>query len=69
MIADKNDLLGCEETKKSGYFTKVTLKDKSNVYSLGERVQILLTPESGIIVPYMVEDQNQVCLFENRNSF
>lgn len=61
MISDKTDLMGCEESVKRGMFTtKVSLKDKSNVYSLGDRIQILMTADPGIIVPYMVEDQNLV---------
>ncbi|KAI8927959.1 Sac2 family-domain-containing protein [Entophlyctis helioformis] len=39
VIADKLDLIGCEESAKRGLFTgRLALKDKSNVFTLGDRV-------------------------------
>jgi hypothetical protein len=62
-IADKNDLIGGQEIAKRGIFgtgNKTQLRDKSNVFCLGERVEIITHPEAGIIVPQAAEDQNSV---------
>ncbi|KAJ3296154.1 hypothetical protein HDU79_007408 [Rhizoclosmatium sp. JEL0117] len=68
VIADKADLIGSAETQGSGsggasrftlglFGNKSQLKDRSNVYSLGERVQVLTTDDSGIILPHIAEEQ------------
>lgn len=40
--------------------TKTAVKDKSNVYTLGERMQILTNPDPGIILGHLAEEQNLV---------
>ena len=63
-IADKLDLIGCEEgvRKPTLFATRVApIKDKANVFSLGERIQVLSDPEPGIIIPQAAEDKNLVC--------
>ncbi|KAJ3070045.1 hypothetical protein HDU98_006918 [Podochytrium sp. JEL0797] len=39
------------------FSNKSQLKDRSNVYSLGERVQVLTTEDAGIILPHIAEEQ------------
>lgn len=64
VVADKSDLMGAEETKKigTGLFSsnKVVIKDKSNVFSLGDRVNVISTTDSGILLGHVVEEQNLV---------
>ncbi|KAI9348662.1 Sac2 family-domain-containing protein [Obelidium mucronatum] len=69
VIADKGDLIGSAEAQGSGvgaaasrftlglFSAKNQLKDRSNVYSLGERVQVLTTEDAGIILPHIAEEQ------------
>ncbi|KAJ3404153.1 hypothetical protein HDV05_007317, partial [Chytridiales sp. JEL 0842] len=60
VIADKLDLIGMEErAKRGGLFTsKTAIKDKANVYALGDRIQVLLSSDTGIILSHIAEDQN-----------
>lgn len=58
VIADKLDLIGCEENAKRGLFSKTTLKDKSNVFTLGERALVGDESEMGIILPFTAQEQN-----------
>jgi hypothetical protein len=67
--AGKTDLMGIEEAAKRGatsiLFSKVTqIKNKTNVFTLGDRVNVLLNPEPGLIIPQAVEDQSQKLPFE-----
>ncbi|KAJ3025912.1 UNVERIFIED_CONTAM: hypothetical protein HDU68_006497 [Siphonaria sp. JEL0065] len=72
VIADKGDLIGSAEAQGSGgsgvgtaasrftlglFSAKNQLKDRANVYSLGERVQVLTTEDAGIILPHIAEEQ------------
>ena len=69
VVADKSDLMGTEDTKKSGgglfSSSKMVIKDKSNVFSLGDRINVLSMIESGILLGHVVEEQNLV-YFTNR---
>ncbi|KAJ3200450.1 hypothetical protein HK099_002682, partial [Clydaea vesicula] len=60
IIADKLDLIGCEENAKRGglFASKINLKDKSNVFTLGERIQVLTNADAGIILGHIAEEQN-----------
>ncbi|KAL2914393.1 Vacuolar protein sorting-associated protein 52 [Polyrhizophydium stewartii] len=65
VIADKLDLIGCEEGAKRGLFSgRLTLKDKTNVFTLGERVHVLTNPEPEIILPHIAEDKNMKYSYE-----
>ncbi|RKO84574.1 Sac2 family-domain-containing protein, partial [Blyttiomyces helicus] len=65
VIADKLDLIGCEESAKRGLFTgKLALKDKTNVFTLGDRIQVLTNPDLGIILTHVAEDQNMKFPYE-----
>ncbi|KAJ8328797.1 Vacuolar protein sorting-associated protein 52 [Batrachochytrium dendrobatidis] len=59
VIADKFDLIGCEEGAKRGLFSgRLTLKDKTNVFTLGDRLQVLVNPDPGIIMLNIAEDSH-----------
>ncbi|KAJ3300194.1 Vacuolar protein sorting-associated protein 52 [Borealophlyctis nickersoniae] len=65
VIADKLDLIGYEESAKRGLFTgKLVLKDKTNVFTLGDRLQVLTNPDPGIILTHVAEDQNMKFAYE-----
>ncbi|KAJ3031355.1 UNVERIFIED_CONTAM: hypothetical protein HDU68_004772 [Siphonaria sp. JEL0065] len=72
VIADKGDLIGSVEAQGSGgsgvsaaasrftlglFSAKNQIKDRANVYSLGERVQVLTIEDAGIILPHIAEEQ------------
>ncbi|KAJ3035124.1 Vacuolar protein sorting-associated protein 52 [Rhizophlyctis rosea] len=64
-IADKLDVIGVEESQKRGIFTgKLALKDRTNVYTLGDRINVLTDPDPGIILSHAAEDQNLKFPFE-----
>ncbi|KAJ3130428.1 hypothetical protein HK100_008030, partial [Physocladia obscura] len=44
-------------TSLSASGNKPQLKDRSNVYSLGDRVQVLMTDDAGIILHHIAQDQ------------
>jgi hypothetical protein len=62
VIADKTDLIGMEESaKRTNIFsTKVSLKAKGNVYSLGDRIYTLTNADPGIILTHASEENNLV---------
>ncbi|TPX48681.1 hypothetical protein SeMB42_g02918 [Synchytrium endobioticum] len=66
VIADKFDLIGYEESVKKGLFSgKLALKDKTNVFTLGDRLHVLTNPpDSGIILPHIAENSNLRYPFE-----
>ncbi|KAI9016791.1 Sac2 family-domain-containing protein [Hyaloraphidium curvatum] len=57
----KSEFLGQDEAKK-GLFaaSKPAVRDRGNVYSLGDRIQVLSNPDPGIIVTHVAEASNQV---------
>lgn len=66
--ADKSDLIGVEENlrKGSGLFGsgKSTLKDKTNLFSLGDRSDTLRMQDPGVILPHVAEAKEQRYQFE-----
>ncbi|KAI9202758.1 Sac2 family-domain-containing protein [Polychytrium aggregatum] len=65
IIADRLDLIGCEESAKRGLFSgKLALKDKTNVFTLGDRINALVNPDSGIILAHVAEEQSLKFPFE-----
>ena len=46
-------------------FSKSTIKDKTSVFTLGDRIQVLTDPDPGIIIPQVAEDRNMVILKES----
>ena len=58
-IANKLDLIGCEEGAKRGLFSgSRALKDKTSIFTLGDRVKVLSNPDPGIILPHLAEENN-----------
>ncbi|KAJ3117755.1 Vacuolar protein sorting-associated protein 52 [Phlyctochytrium bullatum] len=65
VIADKTDLIGAEESTKRGLFvSKSALKDRTNIFTLGDRIQILHTADPGIILAHIAEEQQLKFPFE-----
>ncbi|GAA5797571.1 Sac2 family-domain-containing protein [Helicostylum pulchrum] len=66
-IADKTDLIGIEENiRKGGLFgtSKVALKDKSNLFALGDRSDTLRMQDPGVILVHVAEAKEQKYQFE-----
>ncbi|KAJ3105839.1 hypothetical protein HDU97_007483 [Phlyctochytrium planicorne] len=57
IIADKQDLIGAEERL---FVSKTALRDKTNVFTLGDRIQVLQTADPGIILAHIAEEQHLV---------
>ncbi|RUP47313.1 hypothetical protein BC936DRAFT_145868 [Jimgerdemannia flammicorona] len=66
VIADKTDLIGVEESAKKGLFGtgKVALKDKTNVFALGDRIETLRQQDAGVILVHVAEDKSQKYPYE-----
>ncbi|KAI8646533.1 Sac2 family-domain-containing protein [Parasitella parasitica] len=65
--ADKTDLIGAEESnRKGGLFgtNKVTLKDKTNLFALGDRSDTLRIQDPGVILVHVAEAKEQKYQFE-----
>ncbi|KAL7311551.1 Vacuolar protein sorting-associated protein 52 [Mucor circinelloides] len=65
--ADKTDLIGVEENnRKGGLFgtSKVTLKDKTNLFALGDRSDTLRIQDPGVILVHVAEAKEQKYQFE-----
>jgi hypothetical protein len=58
-LAEKTDLMGLEESSKKGIFQiPIKMKEKTtNVFSIGERAQILSPQDAGILLPLAFEGQ------------
>ncbi|XP_077986713.1 vacuolar protein sorting-associated protein 52 homolog [Glandiceps talaboti] len=65
-VADKDDLMGVEDTAKRGFFSsKPSLKNRSTVFTLGNRGDILTTDlEGAILVPHAAHKSEQKYTFE-----
>lgn len=65
--ADKDDLMGAEDSAKKGFFSsKPTLKNRSTVFTLGSRGEVLTTDLEGpIIVPHASQKQETKHNFES----
>lgn len=61
VLADKNDLIGADDTAKKGLFGtgRLTLKDKTNVFTLGDRIQVLQNIDGSVILTHVAETQQQ----------
>ncbi|EPB81607.1 hypothetical protein HMPREF1544_11675 [Mucor circinelloides 1006PhL] len=65
--ADKTDLIGVEENnRKGGLFgtSKVALKDKTNLFALGDRSDTLRIQDPGVILVHVAEAKEQKYQFE-----
>ncbi|XP_077363755.1 vacuolar protein sorting-associated protein 52 homolog [Festucalex cinctus] len=56
-VADKDDLMGVEDTAKKGFFSKPSLKSRNTIFTLGHRGAILSPPEleGPILVPHTAQ--------------
>ncbi|KAM9775898.1 vacuolar protein sorting-associated protein 52 homolog isoform 2-T2 [Syngnathus typhle] len=56
-VADKDDLMGVEDTAKKGFFSKPSLKSRNTIFTLGQRGTILSPPEleGPILVPHTAQ--------------
>ncbi|XP_074653909.1 vacuolar protein sorting-associated protein 52 homolog [Tubulanus polymorphus] len=65
-LADKDDLMGVEDTAKRGLFSKPTLKNRSTVFTLGDRGKVIGADlEAQVIVPHMSSKSDQKFSFES----
>ncbi|ORZ14245.1 Sac2 family-domain-containing protein [Absidia repens] len=68
LTADKTDLIGIEEhaRKGGGLFSssKTALKDKTNLFSLGDRMDTLRLQDPGVILVHVAEDKDMRYQFE-----
>ncbi|XP_026995029.1 vacuolar protein sorting-associated protein 52 homolog [Tachysurus fulvidraco] len=56
-VADKDDLMGVEDTAKKGFFSKPSLKSRNTIFTLGQR-EAVLSPaelEGPILIPHAVQ--------------
>ncbi|XP_030202200.1 vacuolar protein sorting-associated protein 52 homolog isoform X2 [Gadus morhua] len=56
-VADKDDLMGVEDTAKKGFFSKPSLKSRNTIFTLGQR-GALLSPaelEGPILIPHTAQ--------------
>ncbi|KXS13007.1 Vps52-domain-containing protein [Gonapodya prolifera JEL478] len=69
--SDRSDLMAEEGARRGlsilglgGAVSKLVVKDKANVFALGDRVQVVLNPDPGIILVTMAEANNARYPFE-----
>ncbi|XP_053366646.1 vacuolar protein sorting-associated protein 52 homolog [Clarias gariepinus] len=56
-VADKDDLMGVEDTAKKGFFSKPSLKSRNTIFTLGQRGAVLSPAEleGPILIPHAVQ--------------
>ncbi|XP_041739747.1 vacuolar protein sorting-associated protein 52 homolog isoform X2 [Coregonus clupeaformis] len=56
-VADKDDLMGVEDTAKKGFFSKPSLKSRNTIFTLGQRGAVLSPAEleGPIIIPHTAQ--------------
>ncbi|XP_048849230.1 vacuolar protein sorting-associated protein 52 homolog [Brienomyrus brachyistius] len=56
-VADKDDLMGVEDTAKKGFFSKPSLKSRNTIFTLGQRGAILSPTEleGPILIPHTAQ--------------
>lgn len=56
-VADKDDLMGVEDTAKKGFFSKPSLKSRNTIFTLGQRGAILSPAEleGPILIPHAAQ--------------
>jgi len=66
-LADKDDLMGVEDTAKRGFFSsKPSLKNRSTIFTLGNRGIVLTSElEAPILVPHAAQKSEQRYTFES----
>ncbi|XP_050960178.1 vacuolar protein sorting-associated protein 52 homolog [Labeo rohita] len=56
-VADKDDLMGVEDTAKKGFFSKPSLKSRNTIFTLGQRGAVLSPAEleGPILIPHAAQ--------------
>ncbi|XP_066524386.1 vacuolar protein sorting-associated protein 52 homolog [Hoplias malabaricus] len=56
-VADKDDLMGVEDTAKKGFFSKPSLKSRNTIFTLGQRGAVLSPSEleGPILIPHAAQ--------------
>uniref|UniRef100_A0A672FJ28 Vacuolar protein sorting-associated protein 52 homolog n=1 Tax=Salarias fasciatus TaxID=181472 RepID=A0A672FJ28_SALFA len=56
-VADKDDLMGVEDTAKKGFFSKPSLKSRNTIFTLGQRGSVLSPAEleGPVLVPHTAQ--------------
>ncbi|XP_043090050.1 vacuolar protein sorting-associated protein 52 homolog [Puntigrus tetrazona] len=56
-VADKDDLMGVEDTAKKGFFSKPSLKSRNTIFTLGQRGAVLspVELEGPILIPHTAQ--------------
>ncbi|XP_038822238.1 vacuolar protein sorting-associated protein 52 homolog [Salvelinus namaycush] len=56
-VADKDDLMGVEDTAKKGFFSKPSLKSRNTIFTLGQRGTVLSPAEleGPILIPHTAQ--------------
>ncbi|XP_067281302.1 vacuolar protein sorting-associated protein 52 homolog [Pseudorasbora parva] len=56
-VADKDDLMGVEDTAKKGFFSKPSLKSRNTIFTLGQRGEVLNPAEleGPILIPHAAQ--------------
>ncbi|XP_039624745.1 vacuolar protein sorting-associated protein 52 homolog [Polypterus senegalus] len=65
-VADKDDLMGVEDTAKKGFFSKPSLKNRNTIFTLGNRGSIISSTEleAPILVPHAAQKSDARYPFE-----
>nr|XP_033779875.1 vacuolar protein sorting-associated protein 52 homolog isoform X1 [Geotrypetes seraphini] len=66
-VAEKDDLMGVEDTAKKGFFSKPSLKNRNTVFTVGNRANIITSAEleAPIIVPHTAQKSDVRYPFES----
>ncbi|XP_068025882.1 vacuolar protein sorting-associated protein 52 homolog isoform X2 [Melanerpes formicivorus] len=65
-VAEKDDLMGVEDTAKKGFFSKPSLKNRNTVFTLGNRGAVIGAElEAPIIVPHAAQKSDLRYPFES----
>ncbi|XP_027766004.1 vacuolar protein sorting-associated protein 52 homolog, partial [Empidonax traillii] len=66
-VAEKDDLMGVEDTAKKGFFSKPSLKNRNTVFTLGNRGAVIAPAEleAPIIVPHAAQKSDLRYPFES----
>ncbi|XP_058864874.1 vacuolar protein sorting-associated protein 52 homolog [Acipenser ruthenus] len=65
-VADKDDLMGVEDTAKKGFFSKPSLKNRNTIFTLGNRGAVIGSAEleAPILVPHAAQKSDARYPFE-----
>ncbi|XP_064407979.1 vacuolar protein sorting-associated protein 52 homolog isoform X2 [Latimeria chalumnae] len=66
-VAEKDDLMGVEDTAKKGFFSKPSLKNRNTIFTLGNRGNVITSAEleAPILVPHAAQKSDVRYPFES----